>query len=245
MDLETSYPNMPQNTSIRINRSIFLKEKNEYFEPKYWQAKQAIEGHERGRGTTWFVRHKEHSLVLRHYYRGGLMSRFNRDSYFYTSVKNTRSMREFSVLQTLFDAGLPVPEPAAARTIRIGRRYTSDLITRRIPNAHDLLQVLQAPASSLLIRDIAETVAQLHKFGVWHPDLNIQNILVDDKQKVWIIDFDQAKLFPLKQRHRRRMLERLERSFMKEHVRHGIIWTDQNWRHFMACYKQAISRSKP
>lgn len=245
MDVKPTHPNMPKNTAIKLNPSIFQNEKNDYFEPKYWQSKHAIEGHERGRGTTWFVRHNGHSLVLRHYYRGGLMSRVNRDSYLYTGVKNTRSMREFSVLQTLFDAGLPVPEPAAARTIRKGRRYTADLITRRIPNAQDLLQTLQAPASNTLIRDVAETVAQLHHFGVWHPDLNIQNILVDDKQKVWIIDFDQAKLFPLKQRHRMRMLERLERSFMKEHVRHGIIWTEQNWRHFMACYEQAISRSQP
>ncbi|KZZ52580.1 hypothetical protein A3758_11375 [Oleiphilus sp. HI0118] len=233
---------MPQNTKIIINRRIFQKESSDYFEPKYWQTKHAIEGHERGRGTTWFVRHRTHSLVLRHYYRGGLMSRINRDAYVYTGAKNTRSFKEFSVLQALFDAGLPVPEPAAARVIRKGRSYTADLITRRIPNAQDLLQVFQAPATNTIIRDIAETVAQLHNFGVWHPDLNIQNILVDNKQKVWIIDFDQAKILRLKQRHRMRMLERLQRSFMKEQVRHGIIWTDQNWCDFMHFYQQSLTK---
>jgi 3-deoxy-D-manno-octulosonic acid kinase len=241
MDVNPAHSIMPNKTKIKINRSIFQKESSDYFEPKYWQSMHAIEGHERGRGTTWFVRHRNHSLVLRHYYRGGLMSRINRDSYVYMGTKNTRSFKEFSVLKALFDAGLPVPEPAAARVVRKGRSYTADLITRRIPNAQDLLQVFQAPATSTIIRDIAETVAQLHDFGVWHPDLNIQNILIDNKQKVWIIDFDQAKILPLKPRHRMRMLERLERSFMKEHVRHGIIWTDQNWRDFMHFYTQSLS----
>ena len=235
---------MPKKTFIKVNQTCFHKEKSDYFEPKYWQSKHAIEGHERGRGTTWFVRHNENSLVLRHYYRGGLISRVNRDRYIFTNLANTRSFKEFAVLQSLFDAGLPVPEPAAARVIRSGRTYSADLITRRIPNAQDLLQVLQTPATNNLIRSIAEAVALLHQFGVWHPDLNIQNILVDHKQKVWIIDFDQAKIQTLKKRHRMLMLERLERSFMKEHVRHGIIWTDLNITQFRNEYKEAFAKAQ-
>ncbi len=241
MDDNQLLPNMPKQTFIKVNQTYFQKEKNDYFEPKYWQSKHAIEGHERGRGTTWFVRHIDNSLVLRHYYRGGLMSRVNRDRYLFTGLENTRSFKEFAVLQKLFDAGLPVPEPAAARVIRTGRTYSADLITCRISKAQDLLQVLQRPATNNLIRSIAEAVAKLHTFGVWHPDLNIQNILVDKKQKVWIIDFDQAKIQSLKKRHRMLMLERLERSFMKEQLRHGIIWTDSNLSQFKKYYQAACS----
>jgi len=234
---------MQNHTFLKLNPSIFTKELSEYFEPSYWQDMRAIEGHERGRGTTWFVKHERHSLVLRHYYRGGFISRFNRDRYAYSGLSKTRSIKEFELLKKLFDAGLPVPEPAGARVIKQGRRYTADLITRRIEGATDLLQVLQAPASAKLIRDIAACVAQLHNFGVFHPDLNIQNILVDAQKKVWIIDFDQAKARKLKNRHRMRMLERLERSFIKERSRHGIVWTEQNWNTFKEAYASFIDTS--
>lgn len=232
---------MPESTFIKTNPDIFRDEKSEYFDPKYWQSIQAIDGYERGRGTTWFLRHNDHALVLRHFYRGGFMSRFNRDRYIFSSLDNTRAFKEFSILERLYKAGLPVPEPAGARVIKTGKGYTADLITRRIPRAQDLLQILQLPASNELLRSIAETIAKLHKFGVLHPDLNIQNILVDQSGKVWVIDFDQAKITSLKKRHRYRMIERLERSFIKEHVRHGIIWTEKNWAFFRECYKHAYS----
>lgn len=231
---------MQKTTFLKLNPSIFKEERSDYFEPSYWQDMHAVEGHERGRGTTWFVRHNAHALVLRHYYRGGLISRFNRDRYVFSGLAKTRAIKEYELLKQLFDVGLPVPEPAGARIIRQGRHYSADLITRRINKAQDLLQILQAPASTKLIRDIAACVAQLHNFGVFHPDLNIQNILVDAQQKVWIIDFDQAKAIKLKTRHRMRMLERLERSFMKERARHGIVWTEQNWNVFKEAYNALI-----
>ncbi|KZY63432.1 3-deoxy-D-manno-octulosonic acid kinase [Oleiphilus sp. HI0066] len=233
---------MLKNTFIKVNHGIFHEQKTEYFDPKYWQSIHAVEGHESGRGTTWFVRHNEYALVLRHYYRGGLISRFNRDHYLFFSFDKTRSIKEFRILQKLHDAGLPVPEPAGARVIKRGRHYTADLLTKRIDTAEDLLKVLQEPASNQLIKDLAYCIADLHKHGVFHPDLNIQNILVDAQKKVWVIDFDQAKIFKLKERHRMRMTERLERSFIKEHVRHGIIWTEANWTQFMEHYEYAHSR---
>jgi len=228
--------------TIKINHTIFQREQDEYFEPRYWKNLHAIEGQEKGRGTTWFIRHNEHSLVLRHYYRGGMISRFNRDKYVFTGLNSSRSFKEFNILKELFDAGLPVPEPAAARIVVKGRNYTADLITRRIRGAKDLVQVLQKAPSEELVADIATTVARFHKFGVYHPDLNIQNILVDNAGKVWLIDFDQAKIMPLKTRHRMRMLDRLERSFIKEQFRHKIIWTEKDWLLFDEHYHTAYSR---
>lgn len=230
--------------SIKINSAIFSQKSSEYFEPRYWQSKRAVLGQESGRGTTWFVQHGEHSLVLRHYYRGGFIRRFNKDKYVFTGLNRTRSFKEYSVLQCLFDAGLPVPEPAGARVIKSGRNYTADLLTRKIEGAQDLLKVLQKPASDRLIKDIAELLVKLHQHGVVHPDLNIQNILVDQNNKVWVIDFDQAKIMKLGARHRARMLERLERSFLKERARHGIVWTEQNWLKLRAHYDTVLQQAQ-
>ena len=108
---------MPESTFIKTNPDIFRDEKSKYFDPKYWQSIQAIDGYERGRGTTWFLRHDDHALVLRHFYRGGFMSRFNRDRYIFSSLDNTRAFKEFSILERLYKAGLPVPEPAGARGV--------------------------------------------------------------------------------------------------------------------------------
>ena len=51
--------------------------------------------------------------------------------------------------------------------------------------------------------------------GVNHTDLNIHNILIDDKDKVWIIDFDKCHQAS-EGRWRELNLERLKRSFLKE-----------------------------
>lgn len=228
---------MSAKTSTKLNPAIFDTECPDFFDPGYWQNKGAIVGNEKGRGTTWFVRHGNHELVLRHYYRGGFISRFNRDCYLFTGLENTRAFKEYATLETLKAKGLRVPEPAGARVTQHGLFYRADLITRRIENAHDLLQCLQTPAADSLIDSIAESISLLHKAGVMHPDLNIQNILVDSDNLVWVIDFDQAKIIELSSNSKSAMLARLKRSFEKEVLRHGIKWSAENWALFEARYQ--------
>lgn len=68
----------------------------------------------------------------------------------------------------------------------------------------------------------------MHNAGVNHTDLNIHNILIDDKDKVWIIDFDKCR----KQEHgdwKKQNLERLLRSFKKELLKRQIHWKERDF----------------
>lgn len=55
----------------------------------------------------------------------------------------------------------------------------------------------------------------MHDLGINHTDLNIHNILMDEQEKFWIIDFD--KCFQQSgESWKQGNLERLKRSFEKE-----------------------------
>ena len=104
----------------------------EAFDPAYWQAQDAVTGQSRGRGVTWFVRHCGLSLVLRHYWRGGLMGKINPDRFWFHGVESSRAMAEFRLLGQLRELGLPVPRPVAARLQRQGLWYRADLLIEQI-----------------------------------------------------------------------------------------------------------------
>jgi len=52
---------------------------------EYWQKENLVIDQAHGRGITWFVKHQENELVLRHYYRGGLAGKLINDSYWFKS----------------------------------------------------------------------------------------------------------------------------------------------------------------
>lgn len=64
----------------------------------------------------------------------------------------------------------------------------------------------------------------MHQVGVNHTDLNIHNILIDDKDRVWIIDFDKCR-FETSGDWKHQNLDRLKRSFEKELKSKNIIWS--------------------
>ncbi|MEL0635147.1 lipopolysaccharide kinase InaA family protein, partial [Pseudoalteromonas carrageenovora] len=66
------------------------------------------------------------------------------------------------------------------------------------------------------LENIASTIALFHKKGVDHADLNINNILFNDKGEVYIIDFDRGELKAQNLQWHQRNMARLERSFLNE-----------------------------
>jgi 3-deoxy-D-manno-octulosonic acid kinase len=230
-----------EGTFLLLNPDVFDEVDTAYFDASYWQKNDAIKGQEKGRGTTWFIEYNAQQLVLRHYYRGGVISKFNRDSYLYLSMKNTRAVKEYKLLQALNGLRLPVPLAVGARVKRNGLFYRADILSGRIEHAKDLVQILQTTANEALFATIGETVARFHQAKVYHPDLNIQNILVDHMQKVWLIDFDQASMGKLSTSKANSMLSRLKRSFIKEVGRHNIQFSEANWQALMRAYQAALA----
>jgi 3-deoxy-D-manno-octulosonic acid kinase len=246
---------MSETKKIKLTRDIFLVN-NDYcpeFEPNmfdsyYWANKNLIFGTAKGRGVTYFVGNKR-KYVLRHYMRGGFIANFSKDSFFYQGKKSARSLQEFLVLELLRSRGMNVPVPVAARTHRSGIWWAKyDILVSYIENSSNLVNILkQRTLSSNEIAEIAKSVIQLAENGVYHSDLNIHNLLIDDQGRIWIIDFDKSKLIP--NGCVERMLERLQRSFAKERrlaleAKESFFYTDAVFDSIKTQVMQGLSASK-
>lgn len=201
------------------------------FTPTYWHDKQAIIGTATGRGTTYFVKYNKQQWVLRHYYRGGLIGKINKDSYLFTGVNNTRAAKEFALLSMLIEKKLPAPRPIAFNVQHNGLTYSADILTERIPDASDLVDMLQkAPLPEDTWYRIGACIKQFHHHGVFHHDLNAHNILIDQQEKVWLIDFDQGELRAPANTWQQANMARLLRSFRKEKQKLADFhWQEQDW----------------
>lgn len=187
------------------------------FSVDVWQTKAAVVGQSKGRYTTWFVKtDSAQTWVLRHYWRGGLVGKFNRDSYLYTGLKQTRAMAELAILETLYQEGFAVPRPIAANVIRFGLWYRADIIIEHVTGAKDLVaQLSLRPLTDQQWYALGQLIAQFHLRGVYHADLNAKNILLAHNQ-FYLIDFDRGELRQPNSNWQHANLDRLLRSFNKE-----------------------------
>ncbi|MEE8529085.1 MAG: 3-deoxy-D-manno-octulosonic acid kinase [Gammaproteobacteria bacterium] len=187
----------------------------EYFEPEFWRRQGTVLNAEAGRGTVVFVNAGATQWALRHCHRGGMVGRLLSDHYLWLGQHRVRSFREFELLRTLYAKGLPVPKPVAARYLRHGLAYTSDLVTERIPGARPLSQRLvhdSIPESAW--RSIGEGIRRIHEAGAYHPDLTAHNILLDEDAGMHLVDFDRGRLRSPGGWHAQN-LQRLKRSLNK------------------------------
>ena len=220
---ELSHCHMPDFTQKTVDNNIILFDALLFsdpstciFEADYWQSQQCLTGSSTGRGTTYFFKHESKEYVLRHYLRGGLVGKVLDDQYLYSGVSNTRAWRELHLLAQMRKLVLPVPRPVAAKIDKSLPYYRADLIIERIEQARDVHQLLlQEPLDEKVWRSIGSCIAKFHEQQVFHHDLNIHNIMLDARQKVWLIDFDKCEFRPGNS-WKEANLQRLKRSLEKE-----------------------------
>ncbi len=202
----------------------------------YWYLHNKVTGSAKGRGTTWFVQLDSLQGALRHYHRGGLFGKLVKDQYLFKAWQQTRSYQEFMLLKALRAAGVNVPRPIAAAAVRSGLFYRADLLSEKIPDAADLVDILQSESlSDAVYKEIGRQIKKMHQAGVNHTDLNIHNILLDKAGKVWIIDFDKCG-FQDGEEWKQSNLDRLKRSFIKEQGKRSIKWTEKEWEALLEGY---------
>jgi 3-deoxy-D-manno-octulosonic acid kinase len=207
------------------------------FDPEYWRARGELGDVTGGRGSAWFVRSGPHQWVLRHYRRGGFIARFSRDLYVWSGEDRVRAFAEWRLLDMLTVRGLPVPKPIAARYQRSGLWYRCDLITQRIVNAKPLSAVLaQGAVSETMWHGVGAAVAQLHRAGVDHADLNAHNILLAPDGAVSVIDFDRGRV-RAPGAWTSRNLRRLRRSLAKISRGPAGGFSEDIWSWFLAGYR--------
>ena len=237
-------PIKPINKGFLLSTDANESEVSEqWFSPEYWQSQDAIVTTKQGRTTTWFYRHNDSVYVLKHFRRGGLVGKILSDQYLYTGLENTRVLKEFNLLQELRDKGLPAPKPEAAIVRVSGLVYRGSLITEAIPGAESVCEICQKqPLSDSQINEISTTLAKFHNAGVFHADLNINNILFDDQGKAHLIDFDRGELKQPDSSWQMNNIARLKRSFEKESGKwQSFHFSPETWEQLLATYQEALA----
>lgn len=206
--------------AIVYDASLSLSPDTGLFSVDDWRSKRALLGEALGRGSAWFIDAPFGPVVLRQYLRGGWIAKLSRQSYLFTTVSRSRPFREFHLLVSLYEQGLPVPRPVAALCEFRGLVSTGAILTSRISSAQTLADVLPGRNTGLshfpgLWENIGKCIRRFHDAGVWHADLNARNILLDAEGQVFLIDFDRARYTPGKAVNGQGNLKRLKRSLVK------------------------------
>ena len=222
-----------------------------YFHSEFWQQQGLVTGQSKGRNTVWFLRHQDgKEAVLRHYYRGGLIGKLNKDKFWPEPAAQSRAMAEFSLLWQMRLWGLPVPRPCAALYQQHGFSYSADILIERIPGTTDLAHLLQQrPLTDTEWRQLGAVIASFHQHQVYHSDLNCHNILLDEQGQFWLIDFDKCAIrlaadYP-DQSWKTQNLQRLLRSLNKEQQQLPVFhWQNDQFAALELGYQQAASQSQ-
>lgn len=222
-----------------------------YFQPEFWQQQGLVIGQSKGRNTVWFIRQQNgKEAVLRHYYRGGLVGKLNKDKFWPEPAAQSRAMAEFSLLWQMRLWGLPVPRPCAALYQKQGFSYSADILIERIPGTTDLAHLLQQRLlTSVEWQQLGALIASFHQHQVYHSDLNCHNILLDQQGQFWLIDFDKCAIrtaadFP-DQSWKSQNLQRLLRSLTKEKQQLPVFhWQQDQFAALELGYQQAASQTK-
>lgn len=208
------------------------------FDAEFWASQDAIMGFAKGRGTTFFIQYADKDYVLRHYRRGGMIAQVSLDQYVWTGLQRTRAWREWHLLARMQEMGLPVPQPIAVQVLQHGMLYSADIMTRRIPHAATLAEELeQHSLSEDTWHELGKMIRRFHCHGVWHADLNANNVLLDDTKQIFLIDFDRSQLRRPARHWHQANLQRLKRSLLKLHSRsNSFYFTVSDWQVLLEGY---------
>ncbi len=158
------------------------------------------------------------SVVVKHYFRGGLVRYISKRRYL--KWGKTRCQKEFELLQKVRRLGINAPEPIAF-AYRGVLFYQGWLITREIQHHQTLAQISHANEQHVrrVMKEVVGHVSTLIKNSILHPDLHPGNVIVDNQNQVYLLDFDKGVIFPKGENIlRNRYVRRWNRAIQK----HGL-----------------------
>jgi len=197
-----------------------------------------------GRARVVYFSQQNRSLVLKHYYRGGLVAAVVKDRYPGFDIEKSRAFREWRLLKKMAGLGLPVPAAVAARVEKSWFSYRADLITEEIEQAQTLADVLSEKNIDVgRWQNIGACIKRFHQHNVYHADLNARNILLaGDKQDVYLIDFDNSDIRADAASWKAANLARLHRSLCKfKKNQPAFKFDDADWAALLAGYDGAVA----
>jgi 3-deoxy-D-manno-octulosonic acid kinase len=192
-----------------------------------------------GRARVVYFIHNNITMVLKHYYRGGIVSALIKDRYFGFNIEKTRSFREWYLLKKMRSLDLPVPNAVAARVKKGLFFYQADLITQKIENTKTLSDVLsEEDLNSEQWGRIGACIKLFHQKNIYHADLNARNILLDQEGEVYLIDFDNSSIRKDGASWKMSNLTRLKRSLNKfKKNERNFYFDEQSWSDLVRGYQ--------
>ena len=213
----------------------------QWFDDKYWLNQGRLLGASSGRGSAWMVKSEKNKMMLRHYYRGGFPAKFIKDKYLWTGLNKTRSLSEYRLLEKMIELDLPVPKPIAAQVCKIGFFYQANILIQYINHDSTFAALLNADSSTESWLKVGETIADFHKNGINHADLNANNILISE-DKIYLIDFDHSKQQNPGKIWQSSNMKRLKRSIDKLTDSNHIEQNDIKWKKLMHAYIKVLKK---
>ena len=135
-------------------------------------------------------------VVVKTYARGGVIRHFSQQTHLRWGAP--RGAREMEWLQRVRQLGVCAPRPVAWADNGGRLFHRCWLAMRSLPASLSLAQVaLQDPErTAAVFPAIRRQMAVLIENRIHHRDLHPGNILVDDRENAYFIDFDKAKRHP-------------------------------------------------
>lgn len=158
------------------------------------------------------------SVVIKHYRRGGIIRYLIKQHYL--KWGKTRCQLEYELLQKVRSLGINAPEPVAF-AYRGRLFYQCWLVTREIQDHQTLAQISRSneEQARMIMKEVVKQVSILINNKILHVDLHPGNVIVDNQNQVYLLDFDKASIFPRgKNSLRSRYLRRWNRAIQK----HGL-----------------------
>lgn len=217
---------VPENYSLVKSGPTMRALNNDY--KKYLQNERldeivaCQESSRRGEGTILSVSGMNKEIVLRHYSRGGALSFIMKHHY----LSWRRPFNELNITDFALKNNLNAPVVIFASSTKSLGLYKNDLATLYVEGAKDLMNYFEHVHNTgdhkkkrEIIKLTSREITKMHGLGIFHDDLHLKNILVkedEDKLKIYLVDFDKAKVLKdITHRLRMKNLLRLRRSIIK------------------------------
>lgn len=204
-----------------------------------------------GRGTAYsFPVTGAHRWLVRTLRHGGLLRFATRD--IFCGLLGNRPLNELRIAGELERLGIRTPPVVAVAVYRRGLFYRGEVAREFIEARGDLAGLLfgtpGAPAPDVVAACAAagRLVAQLHRAGLFHPDLNLRNVLIVPtppplRFEAWILDLEKCRLGPGRSRRlRRRMLVRLRHSADRIAESSGRPLPQAAWASLQVAYEEVL-----
>ena len=209
-----------------------------HFDLDYWADKPGHALLGGGRGATVKISLDGEDAILRRYYRGGMVGKFLTDQYLWLGKAASRPWREWDILERAWQAGLPVPKPIAACVCRKLWWYRAAIITGFLADTETLASRLQASEVSVEIWNrLGRIIRDVQREGICHPDLTVTNVLIDDRDRLYLIDFDNARIKAGLGDWQWGPLHRLQRSIDKFDQMYRPNYSGDDWQALMDGYQ--------